>query len=226
MTDQKTFRPDIAGLQAYRLYRELEKDEQTCIFADPSEGRDFCAAVVVSKKYADYPFVYNQHTESSQFGYDLHKIAKYIHHMTGMWPTIAIERNTGQATIHVLQELNYPNLFRMRIFDHTSVQESSKIGWLTNMATRKKMLDDLAMAIRQGILKIYDREILYQMGSFVIKQKKGSTGRAEAESGKNDDLVIATAGAWQLYSLVPSFDYEDYETPEVRKEEREKWRFR
>lgn len=225
MTEDNKFRPDVSGLLGYRLYRELEINEQTCVFADPSEGRDFCAAVVVSKKYGDFPFVYNLRVESSQFGYDLHKVAKYIHHVTNMWPTIAVERNSGQATIHVLQELNYPNMFRMRVFDHTSVQESSKIGWLTNVATRRKMLDDLAMAIRQGVPKIYDRETLYQMSSFVIKNKKGQTNRVEAESGKNDDLVIATAGAWQLYQLVPTFDFEGDETDEEIESKRELWRF-
>ncbi len=222
----KTFRPDISKLLAYRLYRDLERNEQTCIFADPSEGGDFCAASVVSKKHADFPFVYNQRTESTQFGYDLNKIARYIHNRTSIWPTIAVERNTGQATIHVLQELNYPDLFRMRIFDHSSVSESQKIGWTTTLATRNKMLDDLALSLRQGSIKIYDRETLYQMESFVVKQKRGTQGRVEAEAGKNDDLVIATAGAWQMYNLVPAFDFGDDLTDEEMEVERDKWRFR
>lgn len=224
--NDKDFRPDISKLMPYRLYRDLEPNEQTCIFADPSEGGDFCAAVVVSKKHADFPFVYNYHTESSQFGYDLNKIARYVFKKTGIWPTIGVERNTGQATIHVLQELNYPDLFRMRVFDHSTVSETAKIGWTTNAATRTKMLDDLALAFRQGVLKIYDRETLYQMSSFVIKVKKGHGARAEAESGKNDDLVIATAGAWQLYSLVQTFDDFGYQTDSDIAEEREKWRFK
>lgn len=220
------FDPAISKLESYRQYRELEPNEQICVFADPAEGRDFCAAVAVSKKYADFPFVYNQRVESSQFGYDLNKVAKFIYNRTNIWPTIAVERNTGQATIHVLQELNYPDLFRMRVFDHSTVSESQKIGWTTNMATRQKMLDDLALSVRQGILKIYDREILSQMSSFVVKKKKGQSGRVEAESGKHDDLVIAIAGAWQLYQLVPVFDNEGMETPEEMKENRDKWRFR
>lgn len=224
--EQQGFGIDTSGLQPYRVYRELELHEQTCIFADPAEGRDYCAAVLVSKKYADFPFVYNLRTESSQFGYDLNKIGKYVFQHTGIWPTIAVERNTGQATIHVLNELNYPDMFRMRVFDHSTVSETQKIGWTTNMATRQKMLDDLALSVRQGILKIYDREILNQMASFVIKKKKGMAGRAEAEVGKNDDLVIALAGAWQLYSLVPMFDFEEGQTKEELSQEKDKWRFR
>ncbi len=221
-----SFRPDVTGLREYRLYRELETNEQTALFADPAEGGAFCAAALVSKKHADFPFMYNHRVESSQFGYDLNKIAKYVKKRTNLWPTIAVERNTGQATIHVLQELNYPDLFRMRIFDHRSITESSKIGWTTTMATRAKMLDDLALSLRQGAIKIYDRQVLYQMSSFVIKQRRGHVSKIEAESGKFDDLVIALAGAWQLYSLVPAFDPEGELTEEEMIQEREKWRFK
>ena len=226
MKTQGSFRPDISNLQETRLYRPLEMNEQTCIFADPAEGGNFCAAVLVSKKHADFPMVYNKRVESSQFGHDLYKLAQFVKKRTGMLPTIAVERNTGQATIYVLQEYNYPSLFRMRVFDHTSVTESSKIGWTTTTATRTKMLDDFALTLRQGQIKIYDRETLYQLTSFVIKQKRGHTPRAEAESGKNDDLVISTAGAWQLYNLVPSFDWGDDITSEQLQDEREKWRFK
>lgn len=220
------FGTDISGLKPYRLYRNLEPQEQTCLFADPAEGGDFCAAVLVSKKHADFPFVYNQRTESSQFGYDLNKVAKYVFEHTGMWPTIAVERNTGQATIHVLQELNYPDLFRMKVFDHSSVSETQKIGWTTNMATRQKMLDDFALALRQGVFKVYDREVLSQMASFVVKKKKGQAGRVEAEVGKHDDLVISAAGAWQLYQLVPAYDFDGGMTKEEISIEKDKWRFR
>ncbi len=223
---EEKFVPTNAKLEAYRSYRQLEKTEQTCLFADPAEGRDFCAAVLVSKRHADFPFVYNQRIESSQFGFDLHKIARHVFNHTGLWPTIAVERNTGAATIHVLQELNYPDLFRMRVFDHVSVTESSKIGWTTTLATRTKMLDDLALALRQGVLKIYDQETISQMQSFVVKQKRGQMGRVEAETGKNDDLVISTAGAWQLYNLVPVWDDDGAVTPEQFEEQRQKWRFR
>lgn len=205
--------------EPYRIYREPERDEQFCIFGDPAEGRDFCAAVAVSKRYADFPFIYNNRTESSQFGYDLHKIAKFLFKRTDMWPTIAVERNTGSATIFVLQELNYPSLFRMPVFDSAVNKETSKIGWLTTKATRRKMLDDFAMALRQGQAKPYDEEAIEQMLAFVYKADRG-----QAESGKNDDLVIAHAGAWQLYLTVPSFA--DMEDEGDYLKEREKWRFR
>lgn len=208
-------------LKPFRIYRELVPDEHICLFGDPSEGVDYCAAVGVSKKYQDTPIVFNQKIESPQFGHELFRIAKYIEQRTHIWPTIGIERNTGQATIYVLTTLNYPDMFRMRIFDVASMRESEKIGWLTTEATRKKMLDDLALVLRQGQLKIYDKEIIDQLRSFIISKK----GKPQAESNKHDDLVMATAGAYQIFLLAPTKDsdmtmYQDW------KQEKDKWRFR
>lgn len=212
-----------------RVYRELEVGEQTVIFADPADSQDYCAAVVFSKKHYDFPIVFNEVIESSQFGYELNNLAKYVNNRTNLWPKMAVERNTGQATIFVLQQLNYPDLFRMVDFASTAPREGGGIGWVTTghlsggelQGTRRKMLDDLAHSIRQGVLKLYDKEQIRQLKSFVIV--KG--GRAQARSGKHDDLVMATAGAWQVAQLTPDVDFGDYDEGAMR-EQREKWRFK
>lgn len=211
----------ILKIPPFRIYRELEVGEHICLFGDPAEGVDYCACVGMSKKYQDMPIVYNEKTESSQFGHELHRIAKYIETKTHIWPTIAVERNTGQATIYVLTTLNYPELFRMRIFDVSVMRESEKIGWLTTESTRKKMLDDFALAMRQGVVKIYDKEVVDQMKSFIINKK----GRPQAESNKHDDLVISSAGAYQIFMLVPTREADDGAASDWKKD-RDNWRFR
>jgi hypothetical protein len=202
--------------------------EQLVIFADPADSQDYCAAVAFSKKYYDFPIVFNEVMESSQFGYELHNIAKYIQMRTNVWPRMAVERNTGQATIFVLQQLNYPDMFRMVDFSSTNMHEGGGVGWVTSgsitggelRGTRRKMLDDLALVVKQGRAKIYDQEQLSQMKKFVIVK-----GRAQARANAHDDLVMATAGAWQVAELTASMDFGDY-NPEALREQREKWRFR
>lgn len=208
-------------LEPFRTYRKLETDEHICIFADPADGLDYCAAVGISKKYQDTPIVYNNKTESSQFGHDLYHIAKYVEQFTHLWPTIGVERNTGQATIYVLVTFNYPDLFRMKVFDTSSAKESDKIGWLTTEATRKKMLDDLSLVLKQEQIKIYDKDIVDQLRSFVVNKR----GRPQAESNKKDDLVIALAGAHQVDILTPKREVDDFDIEGWRKEQL-KWRFK
>lgn len=209
-----------------KIYRELEYNEQFVVFGDPADSKDFCAAVACSKRKYDCPIVMNEGMESSQFGYELHNMCKYIFNKTGIWPKLAVERNTGQATIYVLKQLNYPDLFRM--IDSTSItsNESGGIGWVTTghlqggelQGTRRKMLDDLALSIKQGQIKIYDNTQLKQMIGFMIVK-----GRAQAKSNKKDDLVMATAGAWQVQTLTPSIDFGEWNS-ESWQSEKNKWR--
>lgn len=212
-----------------RIYRKPQIGEQFVIFADPADSQDFCAAVACSKKHYDFPIVMNEVMDSSQFGYELFYFAKYIYHKTDMWPKLAVERNTGQATIYVLKQLNYPDLFRMVDFSSRGgTYEKGGIGWVTTghisggelQGTRRKMLDDLALSLKQGILTISDKQQIKQMKSFQIVK-----GRAQAKSNKHDDLVMATAGAWQVHQLTPSVDFGDYDPEEFRRE-KEKWRFK
>lgn len=215
-------------LQPVRLYRELEVGEQIIVFGDPADSHDFCAAVAVSKKHNDFPLIMNEVMESSQFGYELYNMCKYIFNVTKMWPKLAVERNTGQATIYVLKNLNYPDLFRMVDFTAQSSQEKGSIGWVTTghwqggelQGTRRKMLDDLALVIRQGNVKMYDDDQIKQHKSFMNVR-----GRAQAKSNKKDDLVMATAGAWQVQMLTPTVYLEDFDQEAFQKE-KDKWRFR
>lgn len=211
------------------IYRELQMGEQIVIFADPADSNDYCAAVACSKKYYDFPIVFNAVMESSQFGYELNSFAKYVFNKTGMWPKLAVERNTGQATIFVLKNLNYPDLFRMVDFASAGGSyEKGQIGWITTghisggelQGTRRKMLDDLALAIKQGQIKIFDPVQIKQLKSFVIIK-----GRAQARSNKKDDLVMATAGAWQVQLLTPDYSFTDWDEEEWQKE-KTKWRFK
>lgn len=217
-----------SSLPAVRLYRELEYGEQIVVFADPAESQDFCAAVALSKKHFDYPLVYNQITESSQFGYDLYNFCKYIYNRTQMWPVLAVESNVGQATLFVLQQLNYGRLFRMPDVTANNYTKQGNIGWRTTgslvggeiQGTRRKMLDDFALVLRQGQVTMYDEQQILQFKSFVVVK-----GKAQARSNTKDDLVMATTGAWQIHLFTPQEFLDEFDLDEFRKSQ-ENWRFK
>ena len=141
-------------------YRHPDPLEDIVIGADPAEGNDYCAWVALSKKRADVIMVGRAKTESSQLGHELNHVGRWMHKQTTLFPSIAVERNVGSASIYVLKQLNYPNIYRS-ITSFTTTQESStdQYGWSTNVATRPKMLDDLALAVRQKVIKIPSKEI-------------------------------------------------------------------
>lgn len=184
----------------FKLYRELKANETFVIGADPSEGGDFCAAVAKSKAIFDSPFVFHEKIDSTQFGVELYKMGKFIYLKTGIYPTILVERNTGAATIAKLQDLNYPKLFRMpKLGESFAKDEDSKIGWHTNSSSRIKLIDDYGSYIMQDTAKIYDKDTISELMSFIRNPR---TGKAEASSGKHDDLCMAEMIAWQGCLLV------------------------
>lgn len=179
------------------LYREPIQGEQIVIGADPAEGGDNSTFVCISKTTADVVMIGKSKEESSQLGHSLNHIGKWFQKLTGNFPIIAVERNTGSACIYVLKELNTPGLFKMPVsFTATVEKDQDNYGWVTSSATRPKMLDDLALAIRQKAIKIHSKEIVDELFTFIRHIK---TGKAQSDVGCHDDLVMALAIAWQVY---------------------------
>jgi hypothetical protein len=191
-------------------FRIPEQNEDIVIAGDPAEGHDYSAFIVLSKKYADVLMLGRSKEESSQLGYTLNHMGLYIKKHTNNFPTIAVERNVGSATLYVLKQLNYTNLFRMPNSFTTQYEEKTEnYGWVTSSSTRPKMLDDLALAIRQRSIKIPSKILVDELFTFVRHEK---TGKPQAEIGCHDDLVMALAIAWQMYSIVPG-KQPDYVVP-------------
>jgi len=206
----------------YRLYREPDKNETTVIFIDPAEGGDYSAMVAMSKKHLDAFMVYHSKTAetkadigSSQLGNEASKMGKHIYSYTNIYPWIAVERNTGQATIARLLELEYPRIFRMKTFDLQEQKEKEYFGWETNKKTRPKMLDEWSEALSKREPVVYDEDSLKEHLSFIRPEKTPT--HPEAITGKFDDLVIAHAGAWQVVQLVPR------ESPDKIKKSTQVW---
>ncbi len=183
----------------FKLFRIPDSGESVVVGADPADGgSDYCAAVAKSKKQGDSFMNFHARMEASQFGYELNKMGLFIRKATGKFPLIGVERNTGGATIAILRTLNYPQLYRMKSFDAVEKTESNRIGWVTNSQTRPKMLDDLALSLKQRVNKIYDINEVKELMAFI---KHPRTGKPQAGPGSYDDFVIAEAIAWQMYQV-------------------------
>jgi len=184
----------------FYLYRPLEAQEEIVIGADVGEGISYCSAVGISKRHKDIPLIYHARVESTQFGYELDKMGSYIRLKTGELPLIAVERNIGAATIAKLRDLQYPldRLYRQKTVDRITNQEAERIGWNTDSSNRRKMLDDLSLSLRNYELRVYDKQILKEMLTFVVNER---TGQPKHERGKFDDLIMALAIGWQMMGI-------------------------
>lgn len=117
------------------------------------------------------------------------------------------ENNTyGYAVIMKLLELGYPNLYYKKERDKFAALyygESNihKAGFTTSGPTRAQILTKLEEMLRNGSIKLYSDRFYAELKTFVWKGNK-----AQAQSGQNDDLIIALAiGTW-LYDTTPGLE--------------------
>ena len=87
---------------------------------------------------------------------------------------------------------------KVNVGNKYNVSEGPKLGWTTNSATRPIMLQMLKEAIDNNLITIYDKPTITELFSF-IKVQTTSIWRGQAERSAHDDLVMALAGAWQLF---------------------------
>lgn len=191
----------------FRQYRKIEKGELILVAVDTAAGGgDFTAAQFLSKQNIDIPLVYHSKTITTEFTNKLVPVLEKIYDITGYKPVVAYERNNGGAfemdRLAALNRLNKYELFKMPSFGRENPPQAFKYGWDTNSATRPKMLQDLKQAIDNKLIRIYDRETINELFSFVVVQTS-SSWKAQAEKGAHDDLVMALAIVWEMYQIVP-----------------------
>jgi len=184
----------------FRQYREIKKGEFFVIFADTSSGgSDSNACQFLSKTMIDVPLVYHQRGIATEMTNAIFPVIEKIFDVTGIKPMVAYENNAGGIfeleRLAALNRSNKYSIYKQITHGTTQSEQTEKIGWVTNTATRPLMLQDLKNAIDNKLLRVYDKQTIGELYSFIINR----LGKPEAEQGSHDDLVMSLAGAWQLY---------------------------
>lgn len=180
------------------------------LFGDPAEGLgkgDFSAGVVMEYDTAEVVAVWHGHIDADQFGRQLVGLGRYYREAL-----LGIEvENHGHTTLVAARDTGYENLYRRVSYDEQTEQETTKLGWSTNLVTKPLMIGELKGAIRQRLITIPDERILLQLMAFEEKEPASENTthrRLGAPSGEHDDLVIATAGAFQMRKYSAPVDYD------------------
>ena len=190
---------------SFRRYRPYKRDEFIVVGVDTAwGGNDWCVAQFLSKTHLDVPTVYHSKVLATEMTPLIHNELERIYNETGVKPVVAYERNNGGvAEIERLATLNRDGKYRIyqekRNMASTDVTEDSvKLGWTTSSSSRPTMLQMLKEAVDNRLVQLYDKPTINEMFSFIISQTS-SSWKAQAEQGAHDDLIMALAGAWQLY---------------------------
>ena len=122
---------------------------------------------------------------------------------------LAVEdNNTGHAVLLGLEDITrYPNLYKEKKITRVGKGSSKikvKLGWHTDKTSRVVMLNDLKYGIEEDEdidvdnfspeFTVFDEMVIKEVLTFIKKNDK-----YEAEEGKHDDDIFATAIAFQMY---------------------------
>lgn len=210
----------------WKQYRKIESGEFLLFAVDTaSGGGDYTACQCLSKTKIDSPIVFHSKVTTSDFIPELVRVLEKVFDLTGVKPVVAFERNNGGAFLmDRVAGLNLAGkfeVFKMPKFGSANPNEPNLLGWTTSSATRPKMLQELKDAIESQLFKVYDRQTLNELLSFVVIQTS-SSWKAQAEAKAHDDLVMALAIVWQMYQIcepveLGQVDYSDVESYNIPK---------
>lgn len=188
----------------FTFYRDLRRGEFIMFFVDTSgEGSDWNAGHGLSKNSLDIPVVLHYEGSIVDVTPKLKILLEYIYDHTGVPPLVCYETNNGGGyELQRLERLNtlqhYTIYTQHRLNTEGLLEESDKLGWNTNTATRPAMIEGVEELVNNMLVSIYHAATVNEMFSFV-KKKMPSGWKAQAEERSHDDLIMALAGVWQLY---------------------------
>lgn len=168
------------------------------------DGKDFGAAQIIDVETLEQVAEYHGKLPTKEYARALASIG--LEYNTAL---LVVENATvGWAVIQVLLDLNYPNLFyssedmlyvdvETQMTNKLSAREKKMVpGFTTSSKSRPLLISKLESYARNKELIIRSVRLIDELRVFIWKNT-GTTLRAEAMSGYNDDLVMAMGiAAW------------------------------
>lgn len=176
------------------VYKDFDPARIYYIGADVAEGikgRDYSVAQVIDDR-GEQAAVWRGHVHPDYFAV----ILKALGERYGTARIIPERNNHGILTCSRLaKDLAYPNVFMEESVGNITEDYRETIGFSTNVKTKPLVIDQLRAALRDGVLKIRDRDTLQEMLTYIVTE----TGKMEAEEGHHDDCVMALALAFHIF---------------------------
>jgi len=187
--------PDVKGYVT--VWEEPHSMEEYVSGADVAEGLpkgDFSCAYIMNKTTGDIAAAWHGHIDPDLFVDELMLLYKYYNDAYA-----GVENNNhGYSVLSRLKE-EYPYLYTEWTEGQWFEAFTEKIGWHTNIKTRRLMIDAGKEWVREQLGKIPDEFLLKEMTTFVRDDK----GKARAEGTAKDDRVMAFLITIMMYERCP-----------------------
>lgn len=175
-------------------FREDERGE-IAIFREPLEGHSyilggdtagegsdyFTAQVVDSVTGEQMARLWWQNCDEDDYAKQVYCLASYYN-----MALIAVEVNYSTHPQKVLEYLGYPYFYVREVLDNYTGRLRESFGFATTKVTRPVLVASMVEFMRDSIHLMHDRDTLQECLTFI----RNEAGRAEAEQGEHDDLVM------------------------------------
>lgn len=196
-----------------KIYKDVEKDKPYVIGGDTAgDGSDNFVGSVLDNISGEQVAELSHKTDEDLYARQMYCLGMYYNQAL-----IGIEVNFSTYPEKELERLDYPKLYQRQTEDSITHKLQYKKGFKTTSITRPVIIAGLVEVFRDEIDKINSIELLREALSFI----KNEQGRAEAEQGKHDDRVMATAIAYYIRpQQVMKIEKEEEKTEEEEREEK------
>lgn len=173
-----------------KIYEYPEKRVPYVLGGDTAgEGSDYFTAHVINNITGKQVAVLKQQYNEIEYVKQVYCLGMFYN-----CALVGLENNFSTYPTQKLAELNYPNQFVRKKEDQYNNKYEKSFGFKTTSITRPYILGLLQEIVHDNIDVIQDKETLREMLTFIVNDK----GRAEAEEGYHDDLVMALAISYYI----------------------------
>lgn len=175
---------------AIKIYEKPKKYYPYVLSGDTAgEGSDYFIGQVLDNTDGSQVAVLRQELDEISYTRQMYCLGMYYNKAL-----IGIEANYSTFPIQELERLKYPNQYvRIKEDKYTKKTEKS-YGFKTTTISRPRILGQLQAIIKESIELLVDIDTLKEGLTFIKNEK----GRAEAQVGYHDDLIMALAIAYDI----------------------------
>lgn len=177
------------------IYNDVDKTTDYVIGGDTAgEGSDYFVGQVLSREGKQVARLRHQ-MDADLYTKQMYCLGSYFNNAL-----LAIEVNFDSFPIRELERLKYWNMYIREQEDTYTGAIKKAHGFRTDKFTRPRIISQLVEIVRENTYLFNDKLTLEEMLTFVRNEK----GRAEAQQGAHDDLIMAVAIAFDALKQLPA----------------------
>jgi phage terminase large subunit len=193
---------------AITIYEDTKPKTPYVLGGDTAgEGSDHFTGHIINNVTGNQAAVLKQQYDEIDYARQMYCLAKYYN--TAL---VGIEVNFSTYPVRKFEEWKYPKLYVREVQDSYTHKLEKRFGFHTGKITRPLIIANLVTIVKESVHLINDIPTLEEMLTFV----KNENGRAEAQDGAHDDLLMGLAITYQIRDQ-QSYGYESTEKFDLSK---------